>query len=50
VFDSERYHLDLLAIHFLKRKKTYFSIVIDKKSVDRCENIKKAARKMESFE
>jgi hypothetical protein len=51
VLDSKGYHLDLLVIHLFKRKKTYLRIVTDKKiSVDRCEIIQKASRKMENFQ
>jgi hypothetical protein len=50
VFNSEGYHLDLLVIHlFLKKENIFEDCNRQKISVDRCENIKKAARKMENL-
>jgi hypothetical protein len=52
VFDSEGYHLDLLVTHlFNSSKENLFEDCNRQKiCVDRCENIQKAARKMENLE
>jgi hypothetical protein len=49
VFDSEGYHLDLLVIHLFYGKKLFEDCNRQKVSVDRCEIIQKAARKIENF-